>query len=192
MRPYLYLVLLLAGCLCGVAQDDSASVANAARKARESKSRVQPTKRVVTDETIDVDRSPIPPLNLDGRDNAADIVKAIGDYKLKHTAEETEQAVRDWYTRYDRMMESASDQNAQIRSRQEDRRVQPRVYPDDYKQYQEQLLAEARSKVQDDRLLRQNGTLAGRIQQAFFRIKSDLFVKYHLNYEWLKPSAQYW
>jgi len=193
MRLYFYMALLLAGCVCAFAQDDSTSIADAARKTREAKTKAQPPKKVVTDETLDKDHGPLPALNLD-RDNTVDVIKAIGEYRLNHTPEETEQVVREWYNRYDQMLQHVSDENAEIRSRQEDRRVQPRPYPypDDYQKYQEEMLAEARSKAQDDKLLRKNGMLAGRIQSTFYKIKSDIFVKYHLNYEWLKPSSQYW
>jgi hypothetical protein len=184
------LALLIAGCICAIAQDDSPSLADAARKARESKPAA--AKKVITDENLEADRGPIPALNLDGHDNTADIIRAIGEYHYKHTPEETEQVVRDWYNRYDHMMQRASDENAEIRSRQQDRRTQYREYPNDPKQYREQLLWEARSAAQDDKLLRSNGMLAGRIQSAFYKIKSELNYKYKMNYEWLKPSAQYW
>ena len=189
MRPYFYIAIILATCLSSVAQDDSPSLADAARKAKESK---PVAKKVITEETLEVDRGPIPALNVDGRDNISDVVKAIGEYKFKHTLEETEQLVREWYNRYDHMMQRASDENAEIRSRQQDRRIQFREYPRDPKQYREQVLTEARSAAQDEKLLRQNGLLAGRIQSAFYKVKTELNSKYRLNYEWLKPSSQNW
>jgi hypothetical protein len=184
------LLLLLAGCVCALAQDDSPSLADAARKTRANKSAA--AKKVITDENLEADRGPIPSLNLDGHDNAADVIRAIGEYRYQHTAEETERIVREWYNRYDHLLQHASDENAEIRSRQQDRRIQPREYPRDPKQYQEAMLAEARSEAQDEKLLKSNGMLAGRIQSAFYKIKTDLNYKYKLNYEWLKPSAQYW
>jgi len=166
------------------------SLVDAARQARATKAKT--ASRVITDETLAIDRSAIPDLNLE-HDNVADIVKAIGEYKSSHTAEETEHVVREWYNRYDHLMQRAADENAAIRSRQEDQRIQPREYTtDDYRQYREEMLEQARSQAQDQKLLRENGTMNGRIQSAFYKIKSDILAKYRLNYEWLKPSAQYW
>lgn len=192
MRKLFYFVLVLLCAACVFAQDDSVSVAEASRKARENKAKAEPAKKVINDETLAVEKGPIPDLNLEGRDNTEDIIKAIAAYKRDHTPEETERVVREWYNRYDQIMQHASDQNASIRSRQEDDRIQPRPYPDDYQKYREEQLSEARAKVQDDKLLKQNGMLAGRIQSAFYKIKNDLSFKYKLNYDWLKPSSQYW
>jgi|SRR4051794_2373231 hypothetical protein len=184
------LILALTFALCAWAQDEP-SLADAARKARQGKA--APAKRVVTEETLDQQQGPLPALHVEGPDNAADVIKAIGDYKNSHTSQETELVVREWYHRYDDLLQHASNQNAEIKARQKDKLMQPPEYPqDDYKKYQEQRLAEIRAAAQDEKLTKENGLLCGRIQGAFYKIRTELKNKYRLDYEWLKPSSQYW
>lgn len=193
MLRFCLLAVALGGCLCLWAQDDSTSLADAARKAREAKkAQTTPAKKVITEENLAGEEGPLPALKFEGPSNIEDIIKAVADYRLTHKPEETEQAVREWYKHYDEILQRLTAENAAIRSRQEDQRIQPREYPDDYKKYQELRLAEARSAVQDRKLLSDNGMTMNRIQNAFYRMKSDLQFKYRLTYEWLKPSNQSW
>jgi len=188
------LAMALLLCLGAWAQDDSTSLADAARKARETKAKSAPAKKVVTDESLHEEDGPLPALKFEGPSNVDDIIRAVGDYRLAHKPEETEQMVREWYHHYDQILQRLTDENASIRSRQEDQRIQPRQYPEDYdyKKYQEERLAQARSAAQDQKLMRDNGMTMNRIQNAFYKMKSDLMMKYRLNYDWLKPSNQNW
>jgi hypothetical protein len=192
MMRFCLLAMALVLCLGAWAQDDSTSLADAARKTREAKGKSEPAKKVITDENLEGEHGPLPALEFEGPSNVEDIIKAIADYRLSHKPPETEQVVREWYKHYDDILQRLTAQNAAIRSRQEDDRIQPRGYPDDYKKYQEQRLAEIRGAQQDQKLLRENGMTMNRIQNAFYKIKSDLQFKYRLNYDWLKPSNQNW
>lgn len=191
MLRFCLLAVALLACLGAWAQDDSTSLADAARKTREAKAKAAPAK-VITDENLNGERGPLPALEFEGLSNVDAIVKAIIDYRLSHKPAETEQVVRDWYRHYDDILQRLTAQNTAIRSRQEDDRIQPREYPDDYKKYQEQRLAEIRGAQQDQKLLRENGMTMNPIQNAFYKIKNDLQFKYRLNYDWLKPSNQNW
>ena len=194
MLRFFVCAVALAVCLGAWAQDDSPSLADAARKARETKAKSEQPKKVITDESLHEETGPLPALKFEGPTNVDDIVKAVGDYRLTHKPEETERVVREWYHHYDQILQRLTDENAAIRSRQEDQRIQPRQYPEDYdyKQYREEQLAQARSASQDQKLMRDNGSTMNRIQNAFYRMKSDLMMKYRLNYDWLKPSNQIW
>ncbi len=192
MLRFFVLAMALAACLGAWAQDDSTSLADAARKSREAKAKTAQAKKVITEENIEGEHGPLPALTFEGPSNVDDIVKAIGEYRYSHKPEETEQVVREWYKHYDNILQRLTNENAAIRSRQEDQRIQPRPYPDDYRKYQEQQLTEARSALQDRKLMTDNGMTMNRIQNAFYKMKSDLQFKYRLNYDWLKPSNQNW
>ncbi len=53
-----------------------------------------------------------PALSLDGDDNTDEIIQAMGEYKSKHSKEDTEEAVHDWFDRYDSILASSARQNA--------------------------------------------------------------------------------
>jgi hypothetical protein len=77
----------------GNTQTQTSPLAAAAQEARARKAKAA---KVFTDEDIDVHKSPIPIMNLDGDDNTDAVVEAIQKYKEKHKAEETEAVVHDW------------------------------------------------------------------------------------------------
>jgi hypothetical protein len=58
--------------------DQSKSVANAARQAKTNKARAA---KVFTDDDMEVHKSPLPVMNLEGDDNTDLILKAIAKYK---------------------------------------------------------------------------------------------------------------
>ncbi len=179
---WLGLILFILCSTCLLAQDDSSSLADAAKKAHEGKAK---SKVVISDENFVPARGPLPDLNIEGLDNSDEVLKAIHEYRKTHTPVETEQVVHDWYDRYDVQFQNALDQNTSIRTRAQDRSAEPAEYPNDYRKYQEQRTTEMRSVLQDQRTMQKNNLLVARIQQSFQKIRNGLQVA-NLRYDWMK------
>ena len=73
-------------------------------------------KKVLTDEDMETSAGPLPRLKMDGAENADEVGAAIASYKLNHTPEETEKAVRIWYERYDEMLAAAIQENLDLKT----------------------------------------------------------------------------
>ena len=179
---FLALFLLFACPVPLIAQNESPSLADAAKKARENKGKA---KIVVTEETLVSARGPIPDLNLEGLDNSDDVLKAMDQYRRSHTPVETEQVIRDWYNNCDSMFQRAFTENEEIKMRAQDRYAEPRQYPNDARKYQEQRTAEIHSAIQDQRLVQKNNLLIARIQQGIQKVRNGLQVS-GLRYDWMK------
>ncbi|MGZ4813809.1 MAG: hypothetical protein ACXVZV_00265 [Terriglobales bacterium] len=187
MRIAYILVLVLAGCMVSLAQDDSASVADAARKIHPNAGKA---KTVITEENINSARGPVPDINIDGVDNSDEIIKTICAYRKNHTPEETELVVRGWYDRYDMMFQKALDENNAIKSRVQDRVGHPPTltYRDDedaYRRYEEIRRDQALSDLQDQRKVQKNGLLEARIQQTLQKVRNGISSA-GMRYEWMK------
>jgi hypothetical protein len=182
MRVGCCLVVLVSFPLLLVAQGEAPSVAEAAKKSRNGNTK---SKMVINEETFTTSHGPLPDLNTDGMDNSDDVVKAILDYRVDHTRQETEQVIRDWYGYHDHLLERAITDNNEITTRAKDRSVEPREYPEDYRKYEQQRAIEARAAIQDRRLIDKNALLVSRIQQGFYKVRSCLNAK-GVKYEWFK------
>ena len=68
-------------------------------------------KKVFTDEDMEVNAGPLPRLKMDGPENGDEVVTAISECIKTHTPEQTEQAIRTWYERYDEMLVAAIKEN---------------------------------------------------------------------------------
>lgn len=176
------LLLLLGLSILAFAQNDTTSLADAAKRAREGKPK---SKMVITEENFTPLHGPLPDLNIEGVDNADDVVKAIDTYRRSHTAAETEQAIREWYDDYDLMFQKAFRENEEIKARNQDRSAEATEYPDDYRKYQEQRTTAIRSALQDQRTVQKNGLLMARIQQGIQKVRSGIQM-FNLRYEWMK------
>jgi hypothetical protein len=98
----------------GETQEPPKSLGEIAKEAKKKKT--AQAKTVITDENLEVKRGPLPKLNLEGPENFEAIVLAIGDYKSKHNAEETEQVLHDWYSEYDSMLATTFRENIELQS----------------------------------------------------------------------------
>lgn len=65
---------------------------------------------------MEANAGPLPRLKMDGAENADQVVAAIATYKVNHTREETEKAVRIWYERYDKMLAAAIQENLDLKT----------------------------------------------------------------------------
>src|SRR5579863_8996041 len=79
--------------------DTSNSLAAAARKAKATNH--AHAKKVFTDDDMEAQAGPFPRMKMDGAGNDDEILSAISKYKLTHTPQQTEEAVRSWFDRYD-------------------------------------------------------------------------------------------
>lgn len=167
-------------------QDSEKSLADTAREARKTKA--VHAKKQITDDDVVTKRSPLPSLNLDGDDNSEEVILAIGDFEAKHTPEETEQAVHDWYDQYDSMLTNAARENVKTGQRRAATTYDAYLACQDSSDYQAcaaRQRAENRGAHDDQTDMRNNGAVIGRIQQSFMKIRGGI-VRYKLQYSWFK------
>jgi hypothetical protein len=165
--------------------DQNASVAAAART---SKKPVAHAKRVIDDDDMELHKSPIPRLNLEGTDNVPEIVAAVKKYKESHTPQQTEAAFRDWFDETNDVLTAALRESSNLRDlRESNINNSNDLCQDsgDWEQCQKLRLADARGARSDQNRIRNDGFVTGRIQQAFMKIRTDLTM-IGLRYEWFK------
>jgi hypothetical protein len=99
------------------AQEPIKSLGEIAREAKKNKA--VRAKAVITEETLSGQEGPLPKLSLEGPENNRDIVLVIGDYKARHTDQQTEQMVHHWYSESDSMLATLFRENMQLQSLRE-------------------------------------------------------------------------
>jgi hypothetical protein len=162
------------------------SLAAAARDAKTQKA--SHAKKVFTDEDMEAVSGPLPKLRMEGAENGDEVVAAIAKYKGSHTPEQTEQAVRIWYERYDEMLAGAIQENLDIRVLREAN--QSNGYElcqqsQDYQKCQSRQMAEMRGARNDQLQSTKNGQLEVRIQHVFGKVRAGL-MQNNLRYDWFK------
>ena len=167
------------------AADQSASVAAAAKT---SKKPAAHAKRVIDDDDLELHKSPIPRLSLEGAENTAEIVAAVKKYKESHTPRQTELAFRDWFDDTNDALTAAIRESSNLRDlRESNLNNSNDLCQDsgDWEQCQKLRLADARGARSDQNRIRSDGFVTGRIQQAFMKIRNDLMM-IGIHYEWFK------
>lgn len=162
------------------------SLAAAARDAKAQKS--VHAKKVFTDEDVEETSGPLPRLKMEGPDNTDEIIKAIAKYKTTHTPEQTEQAVRAWYDRYDQMLAAAIQDNQDtmaLRNVNSSNSAELCQAGGDWEQCRNRQMAEARSARSDQAQMAKNTQLEMRIQHAFDKVRGGLMMS-NLHYDWFK------
>jgi hypothetical protein len=174
-------------CPCPVrSSNDSQSLADIAKEAKKSKT--AHARKSITDDDIVSKKGPFPRLNMQDSDNSDEIIEAIGKFKDKHNDRETEQAVHDWYDEYDEMLGAAIRENNELRDQRESTSYHSYEMCQQgvsYKQCQERRQTEIRGNRHDQFVMRDNGMVTGRIQQAFMKIRTGI-SRYNLHYDWFK------
>jgi len=163
-----------------------ASVADAARNAKAQKP--AHSKKVLTDEDMEVTTGPLPRLKMEGAENADEVVAAIAAYKLNHTPEETEKAVRIWYERYDEMLAAAIQENLDLKTLRDENTDNGNELcqeSQDYQQCQARRIAEMRGARHDQAKMAENSSLTVRIQHSFSKVRNGLQIN-GLRYSWFK------
>jgi hypothetical protein len=182
------ILALSAGSLLVRAQD---SLGDIARQNRSNKPAASRSKVVIDEESNSIrNKSPFPNLVMTGLDNTDEIVRAMESYRGTHNPGEFESAVHAWFDDYDSILEKAINEQIVIKDRRMSRTTGPQFSsldrsPNDYKQYEQRRLAEARAVDDDRRRYEADGLTCARIQQAFGRIRNYLTSK-NLKYEWFK------
>jgi hypothetical protein len=207
MRSYLsilrYLLsgaMILASSAQSLAQDQHSSSAPAspttsdadgslAQAARDKKAhKTAHAKKVVTDEDMEGSAGPLPRLKMDGAENGDDVVAAIAAFKTTHTPEQTENAVRIWYDRYDQMLAAAIKENLDTKTLREANYSNGSELcrqSQDYEQCHARQMAELRGAKIDQIEMTKNSSLEVRIQHAFLKVRNGL-VRNGLHYDWFK------
>jgi hypothetical protein len=165
--------------------DSPASVAAAARGSKSTKAHA---KKVFTDEDMEATAGPLPRLKMDGAENADEVIAAIAKYKTTHTPEQTEQAVRIWYDRYDEMLAAAIQDNQDmtvLRNANSSNGYELCQESGDYEQCRNRQMAEQRGARSDQAQMTKNNQLEVRIQHAFMKLRNGLVMN-NLHYDWFK------
>jgi hypothetical protein len=189
MRRFLMLAFL-SFCFVGsmasqVPTDDAQpSLAEIARQNREQKK--PKSKTVITDETIAASKGPIPEIRVDGTDNSKEIIEDIGRFKAKHTIQETESAVRDWYESEDSQLayeiSNANIQNGSSWARYYGSQDKP---PTTAKQSNERALTQARAYEVDRRSAALSGEIRAHLQTRLSAVRTGI-LRFGLSYDWFK------
>ena len=166
--------------------DAPASLADIVRGAKAQKN--VHAKKVLTDEDMEVSAGPLPRLKMDGAENADEVVAAISAYKVKHSPEETEKAVRIWYERYDEMLAAAIQENLDLKTLRDENLsngYELCQQSQDYEHCQNRRMAEARGARNDQAEMARNSNLMVRIQHSFSKVRNGL-QQNNLRYDWFK------
>ena len=163
--------------------DDSVAAA-----ARSSKNQKAHAKKVFSDEDMEAWSGPLPRLKMEGTENSDEVIEAIKTYRAKHTAEQTEQAVRIWYERYDEVLAAAIQNNIEtrvLRDANTSNGYELCMESRDYQQCNNRQMAEQRGARNDQIQIAKNFNVESRVQQAFMRIRNALLMN-NLRYDWFK------
>jgi len=196
--PACTVFLLLVGAMICAAQtssspssspqsSDSESVAAAVR---DSKAQKTPrAKKVFTDDDLgSVATGPFPRLKMDSLDNSDQIIKEMGNYKKTHTAEQTEQAVHDWYQEYDGQLLTAIQDNKNRSILMQENQANGNELcqeSGDYEQCRKRQLSEAVGARNDRETMMRNNALIHRLQNALMKIRNGIGLL-GLRYDWFK------
>lgn len=162
------------------------SIAAAARNSKNAKA--ARAKKVFTDEDMEASAGPLPRLKMDGAENSDEVVAALAKYKTTHTAEQTEQAVRIWYDRYDQMLAAAIQSNLDLKTIRQANLTNVEDLcqeSQDYQQCQSRRMTEYRGQRDDQVEIANNVALEVRIQHAFNNVRIGL-ARNNLRYDWFK------
>lgn len=166
------------------ADDDSPAQAARDKKAQKTNH----AKKIITDEDLETSAGPLPRLKMDGPENGDEVVAAIATFRMTHTPEQTEAAVRLWYDRYDEMLAAAIRENLDTKTlRETNYRNGYELCQEsqDYAQCHARQMAELRGARIDQLEMTKNTNLEVRIQHAFLKIRNGL-TKNGLHYDWFR------
>jgi hypothetical protein len=168
------------------AQEPVKSLGEIAKEAKKSKA--ARAKTVITEETLDSQKGPLPKLNLEGPENYQDIVQAIGDYKSKHSDQQTEDMVHDWYREYDSMLATIFRENIDLQKVRESNTYYSNEacqQGTNYQKCMQSQRSEARGTRQDRSVMKDNWAVAFRVQNGITRVGEGM-SRYNLHYDWWK------
>jgi hypothetical protein len=145
-------------------------------------------KKVITEDDMNAPGNVLPRINMDGPENADEIIAAIDDYRRSHTPEETEDVVQAWYERYDEDLAAAIQQNQTVSTLREENMSNGYEMcreGGDYMNCENRRRAEYIGVRHDQATLRRNAMLEVRIQHVFMKVRGGI-TRYNLHYQWFK------
>lgn len=148
-------------------------------------------KKVFTDDDMEANAGPLPRMKMDGPENGDEIVAAISKYKETHTPEQTEQAIRTWYDRYDEMLVATIQENrdmATIGSVNTSNGNELCQQSQDYEHCQSRQMADQRGSRTDQTQMIKNNALMMRIQRVFQKVRGALMMN-NLHYSWFRIQS---
>jgi hypothetical protein len=148
-------------------------------------------KKVFTDDDMEANAGPLPRMKMDGPENGDEIVAAITKYKETHTPEQTEQAIRTWYDRYDEMLVATIQENrdmATIGSVNMSNGNELCQQSQDYEHCQSRQMADQRGSRTDQTQMIKNNALMMRIQRVFQKVRGALMMN-NLHYSWFRIQS---
>jgi hypothetical protein len=161
-------------------------LAAAARNAKDQKA--GHAKKVFTDDDMEANVGPLPRMKMDGPENGDEVVTAITKYKQTHTPEQTEQAIRTWYDRYDEMLVATIQENrdmATLSSTNMSNGNELCQQSQDYEHCQSRQMTDLRGNRNDQAVMMKNTALMMRIQRVFQKVKGGLMMN-DLHYSWFR------
>lgn len=170
------------------AENNSGTASPLAAAARNGKEKTAHAKKVFTDDDLEVNAGPLPRLKMDGPENGDEIVTAITKYKATHTPEQTEQAIRTWYDRYDEMLVATIQENrdmATLSSTNMSNGNELCQQSQDYEHCQSRQMTDLRGNRSDQAVMIKNTALMMRIQRVFQKVKGGLMMN-DLHYSWFR------
>jgi hypothetical protein len=118
-------------------------------------------------------------------------LKKVLDYKAKHTPEETEATIHEWYDQHQSIIVNALQDQKNVQSRMQDAMQSPDPkYYRSYAEAQADQVHAVRSAIEDNKLLHKEGFMIGRIRMAFQKVKREL-SRTGLKYDWFKAEESF-
>ncbi len=148
-------------------------------------------KKVFTDDDMEANAGPLPRMKMDGPENGDEIVAAITKYKEAHTPEQTEQAIRTWYDRYDEMLVATIQENRDMQtigSVNMSNGNELCQQSQDWEHCQSRQMADQRGNRTDQTQMMKNTALMMRIQRVFQKVRGALMMN-NLHYSWFRIQS---
>ncbi len=148
-------------------------------------------KKIFTDDDMEANAGPLPRMKMDGPENGDEIVAAITKYKETHTPEQTEQAIRTWYDRYDEMLVATIQENRDMQtigSVNMSNGNELCQQSQDWEHCQSRQMADQRGSRTDQTQMIKNSALMMRIQRVFQKVRGALMMN-NLHYSWFRIQS---
>jgi hypothetical protein len=171
------------------------SLADLAREAvakKNAQAQAQPkTAIVVTNDNLDAQKGPFSSLALKGQDNTDLILRTMLAFSRSHNYKDTQDAIHQWYDRYDSMLSSAIEESRSLQERQQDSyesssyATYQSMRPQDYQLYQQVQQDKQRSAYDDQKRQRDVQLISSRVIYALQKIRNGLYSA-NLRFDWFK------
>ncbi|ABF41015.1 hypothetical protein Acid345_2014 [Candidatus Koribacter versatilis Ellin345] len=186
------IVLLLPSLLS--AQSDPPSLGDVARQNRSARKADDPSKpkQILENEDLGKYRGPIPEIAQTKASNSQEIIAAILAYSDKHSPEETETAVHQWYDAEIEIINAAVKHTVTL--------YQDRASPtsanaldqqhgyEDYRQYVQARADTQQRDLSDLKTLGEYQLVIGRVVGGLREVKNALYMQKRFKFEWFDDN----